>query len=334
MKDIKICPSTLAEGYDTYSPIAIKRLFDGHRVSPYLDFEIDEISQVQDAMQTMKRISVSGAQEKFPALIDKGIIRLSMEGERSWYILKPAPWDNTLYTRKQIPANEHLTMQIASQVYGIVTAENGLCFTPKGDMIYITKRFDLAKDGSKYYMEDFASLLGKNEAENGTYFKYEGCFEDIARMIKQYIPAWMIAMERFFKLVVFNYIYGNGDDHLKNFSLLKIDDTYQLAPAYDLMNTALHIEGDDLGLNDGLSENIEKSDIYDRTGHPCRLDFERFGTLIGLRERRISSILDTFASFPIEVEKLVKASFLNDKMKRTYVRIVKERITRFNRKSE
>lgn len=334
MKDIKICPSTLAEGYDTYSPIAIKRLFDGHRVSPYLDFEIDEISQVQDAMQTMKRISVSGAQEKFPALIDKGIIRLSMEGERSWYILKPAPWDNTLYTRKQIPANEHLTMQIASQVYGIVTAENGLCFTPKGNMIYITKRFDLAKDGSKYYMEDFASLLGKNEAENGTYFKYEGCFEDIARMIKQYIPAWMIAMERFFKLVVFNYIYGNGDDHLKNFSLLKIDDTYQLAPAYDLMNTALHIEGDDLGLNDGLSENIEKSDIYDRTGHPCRLDFERFGTLIGLRERRISSILDTFASFPIEVEKLVKASFLNDKMKRTYVRIVKERITRFNRKSE
>lgn len=334
MKDIKICPSTLAEGYDTYSPIAIKRLFDGHRVSPYLDFEIDEISQVQDAMQTMKRISVSGAQEKFPALIDKGIIRLSMEGERSWYILKPAPWDNTLYTRKQIPANEHLTMQIASQVYGIVTAENGLCFTPKGNMIYITKRFDLAKDGSKYYMEDFASLLGKNEAENGTYFKYEGCFEDIARMIKQYIPAWMIAMERFFKLVVFNYIYGNGDDHLKNFSLLKIDDTYQLAPAYDLMNTALHIEGDDLGLNDGLSENIEKSDIYDRTGHPCRLDFERFGKLIGLRERRISSILDTFASFPIEVEKLVKASFLNDKMKRTYVRIVKERITRFNRKSE
>lgn len=334
MKEIKICPSTLAEGHNTYSPIAIKRLFDGHRVSPYIDFEIDEISQIQDAAHAMKRISVSGAQEKFPALVDKGIIRISMDGERSWYILKPAPWDNTLYTRKQIPANEHLTMQIASQVYDIVTAENGLCFTPKGDMIYITKRFDLAKDGSKYYMEDFASLLGKNEAENGAYFKYEGCFEDIARIIKQYIPAWMIAMERFFKLVVFNYLYGNGDDHLKNFSLLKIDDTYQLAPAYDLMNTALHIESDDLGLNGGLSENIEKSDVYDRTGHPCRGDFERFGKLIGLRERRISSILDSFSFFPCEAEKLVRASFLNDKMKRTYVRIVKERITRFNRKSE
>ncbi len=334
MKELNICPSTLATGYDCYSPLAIKRLFDGKKASHLLNFEIDEISQAKDGMHAMKRISVSGAQEKFPAVLDRGVIRLSEENERSWYILKPAPWDNTLYTRKQIPANEHLTMQIASQVYGIITAENGLCFTPKGEMVYITKRFDLTKDGNKLYMEDFASLLGKNEAENGTYFKYEGSFEDIAKMIKHYIPAWMVAMERFFKLVVFNYIYGNGDDHLKNFSLLKTGDIYQLAPAYDLMNTALHIEGDDLGLNGGLSENIEKSDVYDRTGHPCRLDFERFGKLIGLREKRISAILDLFTSLPKESERLIANSFLNDKMKRTYLRIVNERITRFNRKSE
>ncbi len=334
MKELNICPSTLAVGYTSYSPIAIKRLFDGKKTSHLLNFEIDDISQAKDGMYAMRRISVSGAQEKFPAILDEGIIRLSKENERSWYILKPAPWDNTLYTRKQIPANEHLTMQIASQVYGIITAENGMSFTPKGDMVYITKRFDLSKDGSKYDMEDFASLLGKNEAENGTYFKYEGSFEDVARMIKQYIPAWMVSMERFFKLVVFNYIYGNGDDHLKNFSLLKNGDVYQLSPAYDLMNTALHIEGDDLGLNGGLSENIEKSDVYDRTEHPCRLDFERFAHIIGLREKRISAILDQFAFLPNETEQLVARSFLNDKMKRTYLRIVNERIARFNRKSE
>ncbi len=334
MKELNICPSTLAVGYTSYSPIAIKRLFDGKKASHLLNFEIDDICQAKDGMYAMRRISVSGAQEKFPAILDEGIIRLSKENERSWYILKPAPWDNTLYTRKQIPANEHLTMQIASQVYDIITAENGMSFTPKGDMVYITKRFDLSKDGSKYDMEDFASLLGKNEAENGTYFKYEGSFEDVARMIKQYIPAWMVSMERFFKLVVFNYIYANGDDHLKNFSLLKNGEVYQLSPAYDLMNTALHIEGDDLGLNGGLSENIEKSDVYDRTGHPCRLDFERFGNLIGLRGKRISAILDKFAFLPNETEQLVAHSFLNDKMKRTYLRIVNERIARFNRKSE
>jgi serine/threonine-protein kinase HipA len=88
---------------------------------------------------------------------------------------------------------------------------------------------------------------------------------------------------RFFRLVVFNYIYGNGDDHLKNFSIIKVGNSYQLAPAYDLMNTCLHIEGDDFGLNGGLSLSLEKSDVYDRTGHPCRLDFERFGEFIGLK---------------------------------------------------
>ena len=334
MKKIEVCPSTLALGYDTYSPLAIKRLFNGKTTSPIVDFEIAEISQKRDGDYAVNRISVSGVQEKFPAVVDKGSIRLSQKGERSWYILKPSPWDNALYARKQIPANEHLTMQIASQVYGIVTAENGLCFTPKGDMIYITKRFDLATDGTKLPMEDFASLSGRSESERGTFFKYDGSFEDIAVAIKKFIPAWMVSMEHFFKLVVFNYIYANGDDHLKNFSLIKIDGTYQLAPAYDLMNTALHIDGDDLGLNGGLSPNLEKSDVYERTGHPCRLDFDRFGRLVGLREKRISAILDLFNFLPVEAEQLVTNSFLDNKTKRNYLRIVKERLSRFNRVSE
>lgn len=77
MKEITKCPSTLALGYSAYSPIAIKRLFDGKKVSPYLGFEIEEIAQDKDAMLVMKRISVSGAQEKFPAVVDHGVIRLS-----------------------------------------------------------------------------------------------------------------------------------------------------------------------------------------------------------------------------------------------------------------
>ena len=137
MKELNHCPSTLADGFSIYSPTACKKLFDGQKVSHLLDFEIDEISKTSETMIAMRRISVSGAQEKFPAVIENGIIRISHTDERSRYILKPAPWDNTLYTRKQIPANEHLTMQIASQVYGIITAENGLCFTPHGDMVYI-----------------------------------------------------------------------------------------------------------------------------------------------------------------------------------------------------
>ncbi len=84
----------------------------------------------------------------------------------------------------------------------------------------------------------------------------------------------------------------------------------QLAPAYDLMNACLHIEGDDLGLNGGLSLTLEKSDVYERTGHPCRLDFERFGEHIGLKKKRIEMILASFSLLPDEVDYLVNNRLL------------------------
>lgn len=135
MIEIKYCPSTLAEGYDIYSPQAVKRLFDGKRVSPFLDFNINELKQSDVIVRAMQRISVSGVLEKFSGVIDGNMIRIAESRERSTYIIKPAPWDETISTRKQIPANEHVTMQIARQVYGIVTAENGLCFTKDGQAI-------------------------------------------------------------------------------------------------------------------------------------------------------------------------------------------------------
>lgn len=147
-------------------------------------------------------------------------------------------------------------MQIASQVYGIKTAANGLCFTPKGKIVYTTKRFDVLPDGTKMPMEDFASVIGKNEQEDGKDFKYSGCYEDIAIVIRKNVSAWMVDMERFFELVLFNYIYANGDYHLKNFSLILQGQDYRLAPVYDLMNISLHVMGDDRGLDGGLSPNI------------------------------------------------------------------------------
>lgn len=334
MIEIKNCPSSLGEGFDTYCPKSAKLLFGKTKVNPILGFDIDEFRNVGEIADAMHRISVSGVQEKFPAIINADAINIAGENERSTHILKPAPWDKTLRDRKMIPANEHLTMQIASQVYGISTAANGLCFTPKGQPVYITRRFDILPDGSKLPMEDFASLIGKNEQTTGTQFKYNGCYEDIAKAIRANVAAWMVDMEKFFELVVFNYIYANGDAHLKNFSLILDGQDYRLAPAYDLLNTSLHVNGDDFGLDGGLSSEIETSDMYDRTGHPCRLDFERFGDKIGLVKKRIDRVLNKYIGFPEEAKRLVDHSFLTEKLKRYYVRIVSERISRFNRVSE
>lgn len=314
-----------------YSPRVLKTLFFGTQVSPYLDFSIKGLNKSSEAIAAAQRISVSGVQEKFPAVIDGGKIRLSQDGERSTHILKPAPWDETIATRRHIPANEHLTMQIASRVYGIQTAANGLCVSSDGQLVYITRRFDILPDGAKAEMEDFASVCGRNEQTDGTHFKYSGTYEDIAVGIRKYVSSWMVDMERFFDLVVFNYIYGNGDDHLKNFSLIRQGEEYRLAPAYDLLNTSLHVHGDDFGLDGGLSLNMFRSDEYDRTGHPCRADFDQFASLIGIVPVRSTKILDRYMTVPEETLSLLHESFLPEKMQRSYLRIVKERVSRFCR---
>ncbi len=308
-----------------------KDLFGGKKVSPFLDFSFSDRKKNSEYPVSAGRISISGVQEKFGAVVEKGKIRLCQEGEQSTYILKPAPWDNSLSNRNYLPVNEFLTMQIASLVYGIKTATCGLCFSKEGHGIYITKRFDILPDGTKCEMEDMASILNRSEMDGGSFFKYSGCYEDIARVIKNTVSAWSVDLEIFFNQVVFNYIYGNSDAHLKNFSIIRIAEDYRLAPSYDLLNTTLHIAGDDFALNGGLSPSILKSDAYQTTGHPCRLDFERFGLQIGLKPRRIERILAPYASIPDSVIELVNGSMLSDKLKRTYLRIVKERTARFNR---
>lgn len=93
------------------------------------------------------------------------------------------------------------------------------------------------------------------------------------------------------------------------------------------------MQGDDFGLEGGLSPNMEKSDAFINTGHPCRLDFERFVERIGLVPLRMNRILDKYMQLPQTTTSLVNGCFLNDKMKRHYLRIVTERIARFSRVS-
>lgn len=347
MRLIKVCPSTLADGFSDYSPKAIKTLFAGMKTTCQMDFcfykdedtsgldsGIDLDSPERKIVNSTTNLSISGAQEKFPAVVDNGKIRIAEDGERSRFILKPAPLAH-LERRIHIPANEHLTMQIASQVYGIETAQNGICFGNDGRPVYITRRFDVMPDGSKLIMEDFASLIGKSRENGGKDYKYEGSYDQIAKAIVKNIPASKIALEKFFRLVVFNYIFANGDAHMKNFSIIRDGNDIRLAPAYDLLNTFLHIEGSDLGLNGGLSPDIEPSDVYERTLHPCRLDFFRFGTHIGISEKRTNKILDEFMEFQPKVDELIANSLFNDdRVRRYYKRIIEERRLRFIRKSE
>ena len=331
MKTINVCPGTLAPGYSTYSPSCLRKVFGGKKVSHFLDFSINDDTEV-DIAAAINKISISGVQEKISAIIKKGKIIVTPEEEAGRYILKPVPEYKGLRFRHNIPANEHLTMQIASQVYKINTAENALAFFADGNPLYITKRFDYRVDGSKIKQDDFASIAGKTERNSGKDFKYSGSYEDIANLLKQSVSAWRVEMEKFFTLVVFNYLFSNGDAHLKNFSLQETDGgDYVLTPAYDLMNTSIHVNDGDFALQDGLMPESVYSDVYSSSLHPCKDDFITFGTRIGVLPKKIVSIIDMFATEQPKVYELIEKSFLEEKVKRMYKQSYQERLHRFQR---
>lgn len=334
LPDIKNCPGTLAYGYNTYSPVALKRMFDSKKIKHLLDFSNDESGRML-IDENIGRISISGAQEKLSAIIDKGKVCIAPKGVQSRYIIKPAPIDKRLNNRSQMPANEHLTMQIARQVYGMATAENALIFFLDGEAAYITKRFDIKNNNIKIIQEDFASLAQKTSETHGRHFKYTGSYADMGLLFKKYVAAHQVEVSKFFRLVVFNYLFGNGDAHLKNFSLQQSDNgDYILCPAYDLLNSSLHIQDEDFALEGGLFTKEFYSQIYHQKGHPCQDDFMTFGRIIGVPDMQIKKIMHCFLTSQPLVFDLTEQSFLDEKMKRMYLRSYEERLKRIRRSSE
>ncbi|HMP30120.1 MAG TPA: HipA domain-containing protein [Saprospiraceae bacterium] len=317
---IEVCPGTLAEGFSTYSPSCLRKLFSGKKVNHVLPYEQPQESEevAEQFMENRKRISISGVQEKLSFLLEKNILRLTKEGEQGTYILKPIPRD--LKKVDQVPANEHLTMQIAKQVYGLKTAENAMIFFKNSSPAYITKRFDVKENGTKWGKEDFATLAGKTKDNAGANFKYEYNYEEEGQLIKKFVPAWRVEIEKYFSLIVFNFLFSNGDAHLKNFSLLESSSgDYLLSPAYDLMNTKLHVDDIDFALNKGLFADDYKSEQYKKSGHPSKSDFSEFAKRIGVAESRVEKLLNPFLERQLFVEKLIRRSFLTEANKSGYL---------------
>lgn len=320
MEELKYCPSTLKEGFRTYSPEACRMLFGGKQVPHILDFDSpdNDSGDFHEYAAHIGRISLSGVQPKGSLVLKNGVLSKPEEGERGQYILKPAPVSYSLLERKYCPANEHLTMQIASQAYGIETAANALCFFRDGEAAYITRRFDAAPDGSKYPQEDFASLAGLTKATGGSDYKYNVLsYEDCAGIIRRYVKAAQVDVLRFFRVVLFNYITLNDDAHLKNFSLIdRGNGDYRLSPAYDLINTSLHLHMPRIfALEKGLfKEGLKMTDTHTVD----RGDFEEFGRRIGLPDRTVKREIDTFAAESPLALRLIERSFLSDDLKKNY----------------
>ena len=318
MKDLTVCPSILQEGYDTYSPIARRTLFDGHAVSHIFSEASPDTGTVEanEAVKSVGRISLSGAQPKFSIVVDDDKLRYIREGEQGTFILKPRPTAYQIINKDFCVANEHVTMQIASQVYGIETAANALCFFDDGTPAYITRRFDVHSKG-KYKQEDFAALLGYTKDNAGSNYKYDkASYEECAEVIHRYVKATLIDIRRFFRIILFNFVTLNDDAHLKNFSLIERNGEYRLSPAYDLINTSLQLMNPHIfALDKGL---FKEGMAFSDTHTISRSDFEEFGKRIGLPIKVIKQEIDMFAAEQHLVKELLGRSFLSPSLQKQY----------------
>jgi serine/threonine-protein kinase HipA len=325
LPEIKYCPSTLQPGYTTYSPVAQQALFGSRskKVSHILPFgppgKNSELTREYN--EKRKRISISGVQEKYSLQLRKN--RLFLTDTGGTHILKPVPTER-LDRVTDLPANEHVSMQIARQVFGIKTAACGMIFFDEGSPAYITQRFDYKPDGTgKYQVEDFATLLTKTPEREGDDFKYNASYLDIAKQIQRHVAATPVVLVDFFRLLVFNYLIANGDAHLKNFSLMETEQgDYLLSPAYDLLCTALHIDDSRLALHGGLHEGDYNEKAYNNFGTYTRASFVVFAEMAGINPDLAGRVVDEFMRGALKAMELVERSFLSDEAKKKYIDVL------------
>lgn len=292
-------------GLAGYHPRCSK-IFFGKTSPPILDFTEDQILQLAGQVIKMQK-SVTGVQPKLSLGISKEKIaseRFTIVGLWGEYILKP---QTERYPN--LPEIEDLTMHLA-EISKIKTVQHSLIKLKSGQLAYITKRID-RMNGQKLHMEDMCQLT-----ERLTEQKYKGSYEQIAKAIKKYTANPGLDVTDYFELVLFCFLTGNNDMHLKNFSLLKRNLNYELCPAYDLVASELVVEGDDedLALNlNGKKKKIKKS------------DFEKAMRIAGLDKKVTDNIFKKYKKQIPEWSEFINESFLPDPMKNEYITLIKKK---------
>lgn len=251
-----ICLEPLQEG--RYHPRCIRDLFGtGHL--PTIDVEIAKLHTLALAM--VGHTTLSGIQRKISLRLEAENRTLQVATEGGRFILKPQA-----QTFPHLPENEHVTMRMAAQV-GIVVPPCGLILLKDESLAYVVRRFDRTDDGRKLLQEDFCQLARQSPKD-----KYNGSSELCAKLVNRYASAPGVEAARLFRLMAFVWWTGNGDMHLKNFSLLRgTDGNYRLSPAYDLLSTRLVIPDDLLALSvEGNKKNVTRRQWLAYAEH-CRV---------------------------------------------------------------
>lgn len=294
------CYKPLADGEVDYHKTCARKIFESTTV-PVLPYTRDNIKELAREIVTAST-TVTGVQAKLSLDISRGRAgepqRFTIVGIWGRFILKPQTGRFA-----NLPENEDLTMHLA-EAAGIKTVPHSLIRFADGELCYITRRVDCTKKGAKIAMEDMCQL-----SERLTEDKYKGSYERIAKLIRQHSSAPLLDVVNFWEVVLFSWLTGNADMHLKNFSLFRPADDYILTPAYDLLSTALAMPEDEEEL--ALTLNGKKKRIK-------REDFEKAMRDSGIDEKAIANLFARFSKAIPKWHELIDVSFLPTDLQEAY----------------
>lgn len=210
-------------------------------------------------------------------------------------------------------------------------AENALVTFADGEVAYLVRRFDVQESGERSLQEDFTQISARSEETHGKNYKYDGSYEEIGELIRRHVATYPVDLERYFTLVAFNYLVHNGDAHAKNFSLIRSEQTgeYNLTPAYDLLNTRLHVPDESRTALELFKDGFETQSYQDNAFYAYD-DFAAFARKLGLVESRSKRILEAFISKQEAVVSLIEGSTLSGECKELYQAHVRDSVRAFS----
>jgi serine/threonine-protein kinase HipA len=296
---MNICPITYSPcGENRYSEEGLRLLAAGLKTLKDLEYTAEE--QRIEAYNRASKMSIQGIQPKLSAVFNIKDEKFELVDKGGKYILKPQ--HNVYY---QMPENEDLTMHLA-ELIGLEIPIHGLIWSKDNSLTYFIKRFDRKGQNDKIPVEDFAQLAGLNRDT-----KYDYSMEKIVTLINMFCTFPAIENIKLFKLVLFNFLVGNEDMHLKNFSIINRDGKVTLSPCYDLVNSTIEYKKTEekialplMGKKKKLTQNI----LINYFGKErCELT-----------PKNIESVLESISSSIQEWNKLIDLSFLSSEMKTKY----------------
>ena len=299
------CYKELGEGQNDFHPGCARKFF-GTKDVPLLEYKHEDLDTLAEQV-IRAQTSLTGVQPKLSLNLSKhdGYNRLTIVGLWGDYIFKPQT-----ESYEQLPENEDLTMHLA-EAAKISVVPHSLIRLADGKLGYITKRIDRSKNGEKIDMEDMCQLT-----LHPTEYKYKGSYEQIAKTIMQYSSTPKLDLTNYMQVLLFCFVTGNNDMHLKNFSLYRPAESYQLTPAYDLLNVAMANPKDKEEL--ALTLSGKKSNL--------RIDdFMNAAKTMGLEENVMQRLITSLHKALPKWQQLIQKSFLSDEKKQAYEELIVSR---------